>query len=246
MEPIVNRQSSIDNRIDFPPWHGEFGWEIMSWAPFCRKQAAGCEKVVVTSFEGMAPLYADFATEFKSHGRRGRGLDYPKAYRPNGIYRKYGRAEDCEYWFDCLVHARGISRKSAINYRRWGELLAMIKKMPITCAVIGSPKDHNPCELWDVPGMRCVDLRGLELQALMNQLAAAKLVVGVSSGLMHLAAACGTNIVTWGDRRTYFGETLEKRYKITWNPFDVKVGWLYADNWQPEPEIIIETIKQMI
>jgi len=235
--------SQIENRIEFPPWYGELGWEIMSWAPYCRMQAKGRDSVIVTSFEGMAPLYADFATGFKSHGQAGRGLDYPKMYRPNGIYHKYGRPEQCAYSFDCLIHARGISRKSTINYRGWGDLLALIKKMPMTCAVIGSAKDHNPYDLWDVQGFRNVDLRGLELQKLMNQISHARLVVGVSSGLMHLAAACGTNIVTWGDRRTYFGETLEQRYKVTWNPFDVKVGWL--DGWQPGPERIAEKVKEI-
>ena len=49
-ETIVNSQLSIDNRIEFPPWYGEFGWEVMSWVPFCRKKAEGCDQVVVTSF----------------------------------------------------------------------------------------------------------------------------------------------------------------------------------------------------
>ena len=80
----------------------------------------------------------------------------------------------------------------------------------------------------------------------MDRMARAKLVVGVSSGIMHLAAACGTNIVVWGDRRTYFNETLEQRYKITWNPFNVKVGWLTADDWQPEPKEIIKKIREML
>jgi hypothetical protein len=30
---IVHRPSSIV----FPPWQGEFGWEVMTWAPWCRK-----------------------------------------------------------------------------------------------------------------------------------------------------------------------------------------------------------------
>ena len=225
------------SRIEFPPWYGEFGWEIMSWAPFCRKKAAGHDQVVITSFEGMGPLYEDFATEFVSHGQSGRGLKYQKLYRPDGIYHKYGRAEDCEFWFDCLIHARGISRKNSINYRRFDELLALTKKLPVTCAVIGSAEDLRIGNL--------VDLRGLELQKLMNLISRAKMVVGVSSGLMHLAAACGTDLVVWGDKRTYFGETLEQRYKMTWNPFNVKVGWVDDDHFQPDPERIAEKVKEI-
>lgn len=225
-------------RIEFPPWRGEFGWEIMSWAPRCRKQAAGYEEVVVTSFEGMKPLYADFATEFRSHSLAGRGLKYEKRYRPDGEYYKYGRPGGCAYSFDILFHGRGIARKNSINYRKWHDVLAITKTMPVTCACVGSKQDIRVGTLFD--------LRGLELQKLMNQLAAARVVVGVSSGLMHLAAACGTDIVVWGDRRTYFGETLEKRYKMTWNPFNVKVGWINADDFQPEPAAIIKEIEKLL
>lgn len=227
------------SRIELPPWYGEFGWEVASWVPFCRKRAEDYEQVVVTSFEGMGPLYADFATEFKTHGQPHRGLDYQKLYRPRGAYHKYGRKEDCEFFFDCLIHARGIGRKSSINYRRWDEFIELKKKLlPHTCACIGTKEDLRVGDL--------LDFRGLELQSLMNLIAAAKVVVGVSSGLMHLAVFCGTDIVVWGDRRTYFGETLEQRYKVTWNPFNVRVGWIDADDWHPEPEAIVEAVKQLL
>jgi hypothetical protein len=58
-----------------------------------------------------------------------------------------------------------------------------------------------------------------------------------------MAAACGANLVVWGDDRTYFGETLEKRYKMTWNPFEVRVGWITASDWQPDPVVIIKKIE---
>lgn len=230
--------SHCGRRIELPPWRGEFGWEIMSWVPQCRLQAIGCEEVIATSFDGMAPLYADFATEFKSHNQKARSLKYPKKYRPKGLYRKYGRRQECGFSFDCLIHARGTRRKSSINYRRFSDLLSIIKKeVPATCACIGSMEDQR------INGI--FDMRGIELQDLMNKIAAAKMVIGVSSGLMHLAAACGTDIVVWGDRRTYFGETLEVRYKVTWNPFNVKVGWIDADDFHPEPERIVEKVKEI-
>ena len=237
MVKIENRKSQNENLIELPPWHGEFGWEIMSWAPAARKLARRYDKVIVTSFEGMAPLYADFA-QFRSHGGTGRSLDYIKNYKPDGEYYRYGRPGECAYQFDVLIHCRGIRRKSSINYSRWDELLAITKKMPVTCACIGSQEDMRIGGLFD--------MRGLELQALMNQLSAARLVVGVSSGLMHLAAACGTDIVVWGDTKTRYWETLEKRYKATWNPFGVRVGWVDADDWNPDPEQIANTIKELM
>ena len=224
--------------IEFAPWYGELGWEIMSWAPTCRKIALDYDQVIVSGFEGMAPLYEDFATEFRPHGKTGRTLDYPKAYRPDGIYYRYGRPQNAAICQEVLIHARGISRKNSINYRKWPELIELFTALPLTVGFIGSKSDDY------VPG--CYDFRGIDLQKLMDRIAKAKLVVGVSSGIMHLAAACGTDLVVWGDSRTYFSETLEKRYKLTWNPFSVKVGWIKAENWQPEPKEIIRSIEQIL
>lgn len=221
------------SEIKLPVWTGEFGWEIMSWVPYCRKLSEGHDKVIVSSFAGMEDLYSDFATDFVPNGLEKRTLDYPKMYRVNGKYFKYGIAAP---GFDILLHARGISRKSSINYRYWDKLVEMLK--PFRVAFIGSVNDI--CILgWP-------DFRGKMLQHLMNYMRGCKVVVGVSSGTMHLASACGSNQVVWGDNRTYFGETLEKRYKETWNPFKTKVGWITAENWQPEPERIFEEIKKLI
>lgn len=224
--------------IEFVPWYGELGWEIMSWVPFCRKLSLNYDRVLASSFDGMAPLYADFATEFRTHNGQDRSLDYPKMYKVDGTYHRYGRPEEAEICQDILFHARGIRRKSSINYRQWPELIRQFTAIPETLGFIGSKLDQH------VPG--CYDFRGIGLQRLMDRVAAAKLVIGCSSGIMHLAAACGTNIVVWGDSRTYFWETLEQRYKVTWNPFDVRVGWIKADDWQPEPEEIIKKIEQML
>lgn len=226
------------NTIELPIWEGELGWEIMSWVPICRKIAKEYDKVIATSFAGMEALYADFATEFKVNNADGRGLDYPKRYRHDGIYYRYGNASNAEYSPDILVHARGIRRKNSINYRNWPELLKMITGIGLSCAFIGSENDYYQ------PGY--LNLRGMPLQRLMDTICAARVVIGVSSGIMHTAAACGSDLVVWGDDRTYFGETLEKRYKMTWNPFEVRVGWITANDWQPQPSHIIEKIKLIL
>ena len=224
--------------IDFQPWYGELGWEVMTWVPSCRKQALDYDRVKASSFRGMAPLYADFVTEFRPHNRTDRSLDYPKFYRPDGIYHRYGKPGNTIIWQHILIHARGIGRKSSINYRLWPEFVKQFTAVPETLGFIGLESDQY------VPG--CIDWRNIGMQMLMDKIARAKLVIGCSSGIMHLAAACGTNLVVWGDGRTYFGETLEQRYKVTWNPFDVKVGWITANDWQPKPIDIIKKIEQML
>lgn len=235
----------------FPPWYGELGWEVMTWVPWCRKQAQDYNEVIVSSFADMAGLYGDFATRFDPHGRTTRSLEYPKMYRPDGLYRRYGR-RDAGRAADILIHARGIRRKSDINYRRWPQVTALLSELRIDnhgsdpgkgsraldIAFIGTYDDGY------VPGYR--DLRNTNLVTLMDAMACARLTIGASSGVLHLAAACGCDVVAWGDGRTYFGETLEKRYKETWNPFGVRVGWITTDDWQPEPAAIVEHIDRLL
>lgn len=235
---IENHKSQIENSITFPAWYGEFGWEIMTWAPWCRRQAQGHDQVIVTSFAGMAPLYADFATEFRPNGQTARSLNYPKHYHVDGLHHRYGRPEQVAYHFDVIIHARGVARKRAINYRRWRVLADLLMQRRLSFAWVGGIEDTAEPDCG-------FDLRHFDLRMLMDVIAASKVVIGVSSGIMHLAAACGTDLIVWGDRRTYFGETLETRYKATWNPNNVRVGWIDADDWQPEPQRIIEEIERM-
>ncbi len=229
-----------------PPWHGEFGWEVMSWAPWCRARARDHGGALITSFADSAALYADFATEFRSHGSMNRTLDYPKSYE---MYRsdrggfehfRYGDPDRAQP-FDILIHARGIRRKAAINYQHWPELAEVLRTQNYHIASIGTLADVH------VPGTR--DLRNLCLRRLMDLLSAASaasgITVGCSSGTMHLAAACGCDLVVWGDTKTRYGETLERRYKQTWNPHHVRVAWLDADDWQPEPARILRALDQL-
>ena len=220
----------------FEPFFGEFGWEIMSWAPICRKIAQEYDESIITTFPGMEPLYQDFAKVI-THNAVGRGLTYQKTYRvkPVGSFFKYGIPNEK---YDLIIHARGASRKSNYNYKRWEEVVNALIPLGFRIAVVGSGQDML------LEGVS--DERNIPLQELMNLLAGAKLLIGVSSGVMHLGASCGTNLVVWGDARTYFGETLEKRYKDTWNPFEVDVGYLYDDNFQPYPHRIVEKVERCL
>lgn len=251
---IANPKSQI-----LPAWFGEFGWEVMSWSPWCRARARekgdpAAEQrsgVVITSFGASRALYEDFATKFRDHGGRDRSLVYPKdmaMYRsdlPGFEHRRFGDPDEGEP-FDVLVHARGIGRKASINYRRWQEVFQSFSAK-LKIGVIGTPADALPLPRSAAPTLpRFRDLRGLPLCDLMNTIAASDVVVGCSSGTMHLAAACGCNLVVWGDTKTRYGQTLERRYKETWNPQHVEVKWLDADDWQPDPARIAEAVQRRV
>jgi hypothetical protein len=89
-----------------------------------------------------------------------------------------GRPSLAAHGYDMLIHGRNIRRKAAINYRRWIELRDLLHRQRWTIGWIGSGDDwFEPLCGWD--------LRGLELQKLMDVIAASGVVIGVSSGLMH-------------------------------------------------------------
>lgn len=258
-----------DDEIYFPPYQGEMGWEIATIVPYYRYVAQKFNKAYVTSFPGMEALYEDFA-EFKSHGSNNRTLNYPKRYRlyKEAIYKKYGNAiwyqeepawfidspgtfkklakipsfltnikkDDFGSNFAILIHSRGIKRKASINFNRWEKIIKYFTGLKI--ASIGTLEDmHVPYT---------IDGRGINLHDLMNYMAGCKCVVGVSSGVMHLAAFCGAPIVVWGDNRTYYWETLETRYKKTWNPFGNEVFYMKTENFQPNIDTIIKGISNFV
>lgn len=230
----------------------------MSWQAYCRELSKDYDKCYVCSFPGMESLYEDFAT-FIPHSHKGRALqwtdismvDYEipddvidhikplKQYRLEGDFIQFGSDADCDDQlrrFKVLVHARGIRRGVSKNYplELWEEVIGSLSDV----ASIGSAEDLH------VPGT--FDLRGIPLDLLMREMAVAKVIVGGSSGVMHLASLCGTPHVVWGDRRTYFGETLDVRYKKTWNPLGTLVEFIFDDNWRPVPEEVIEVTKRML
>lgn len=221
-----------DKKMIVPLYPGEFGWELMTWIPWLRKQSRDYDRVFVTCRPSLRYLYDDFATKILLSPKGSRGLDYPKMYRVDGEYRNYGRKPRTEY--DLVIHARGISRKSSINYRHWPDVLEAIGSGLNICTV-GSRSDLS------IPGVS--DERGVDMRELCSILGGAGVLAGVSSGVMHLGALCGAPMIVWGDNRTYFGETLETRYKQTWNPFGVEVSWIEDNQWQPDPLDIATEIE---
>lgn len=237
-----NPYYTIDgDRISFAPFAGEFGWEVMSWSPYCRYQARGFKHVTVTSFATTAALYADFCTDFRDHSRTGRSLDYPKSFPfyfgGPSEHRRYGRPGRGPR-FDVLIHARNIARKAAINYRRWPELVEALVARRLKVACIGTNED--------LAVYPAIDARNAPLTMLMDLAANARVTVGASSGTMHLAAACGCDLVVWGDTKHRYRESLQRRYEETWNPHRVAVGWLDADDWQPDPQTILNEIERQL
>lgn len=245
----------IEKKIAFAgPWIGEFGWEIMTWIPYLRKRSRDYEKMFVSTFEGMEPLYIGFhcEVEFKPHDYNERVDDWTtrgmmpcsvdttdiikpiKEYRVDGEYVRYGSPVIKDV--SVLFHARGIEKGSFKNWdiEKWE---ALAEKFP-GAASIGTRDDLH------VPGT--VDGRDIAFHGnLRDVIASASIVIGQSSGVMHLASMCGTPHLVWGDDRLKnFGESLEKRYAETWNPFGTPVTWVSCEKpWDPEVDQILDALR---
>lgn len=212
----------------FEPVICEFGWEVQLQGYF-RLISRRYKKSVVTTYPGMDAFYKDFATVLH-HDKKDRSLYHQIGYRVQGEYIKFGNPDNIA---DVLIHARNITRGGFKNYKSW-DIVA--KQVP--AGYIGTRSGDS--------AYSHLDLRGLPLEKLMDIIAGAKVVVGASSGVMHLAQMCGTPVVVWGDRRTYWNETLEKRYKETWNRLGTKVIWIDTEFWQPEPDEVINAVRSIL
>jgi len=208
----------------------------------------------------MEPLYQDFA-EFVPHSyprrevlwTKDRGVDLTKVsyavpddanvfvdpiweYNISGDFIRFGSNPDTRFRY--LVHAGNHVERSKVrkNYpeESWADVVA---GLPGDVACIGSKNDLH------IEGT--VDQRGVPIDELMNLMAGCKVVVGGSSGPMHLAAFCDASIVVWGPRVAAF-EPLEKRYKKAWNPFGVRVEYIVADDWRPRPIEVLEAVERVL
>ena len=249
------------------PCISEFGWELMEFQGHVRKHSQGCSKVVICSFDGHLPLYADMNPEFVPHHVDGwrdchrmrdgsitnpaelqrvqRELDaralrlkqagyavtriesIPKKGRAVGTRRpidqqrfiKFGNPACVPNVFPLVIHARARPDKvktSGDNYpkKEWEELLKLLAAAGLSkVAAVGL---HGA----SIVPAGSVDCRGHELQPTMNLMAAATIVVGPSSGPMHLASLCGTPHMVWamGTRQSAIKAYNQDRYEAYWNP----------------------------
>ena len=150
---------------------------------------------------------------------------------------RYGeKKEECS--FDAIFHARSRSLRSSDNWDqdKWILLAKKAKEMGLKVACIGSLQESSSID-------GTTDLRGIELEKLVDYLASSKLIVGPSSGPMHLATLCGCPQLVWS------GNPNNKvRYEKEWNPFSTKVKYMDLDEggWHPDPLEVFDYIVELI
>ena len=254
------------------PCISEFGWELCEFQGHVRKLAQGCSKVVVCSFAGHLPLYADMNPEFIPHHVDGwrdchrmrdgsitnsaelqrvqRKLDarmgelmrtgytvtriesIPKKGKAVGTRRpidqqcfiKFGNPARVPDVFPLVIHARARPDKVKTNgdnypQKEWEELLRLLAAAGLSKVAAVGLRNAS------IVPVGAVDHRGHELQPTMDLMAAATIVVGPSSGPMHLASLCGTPHMVWATDRHQSAIMLRnrERYVQYWNPIKTPV-----------------------
>ena len=93
------------------------------------------------------------------------------------------------------------------------------------------------------------DFRDEPLDRVCTYMRGARVVVGESSGPLHLAMLCGTPVVVITHNRkekSLDGRTNRWRYEKMMNPFNVKCTIFDRDNWRPKVNIVYYEIEKYL
>lgn len=135
--------------------------------------------------------------------------------------------------FDILVHPRNRDLGGNRNWDRnkWQTLINKLSEK-FNIATIGT---HEAFELENTTDYRNVSVR--DTVSLMNR---TKLVVGQSSGPMHLASLAMTPHLVWSSPHN------KDRYEKHWNPFGTPVYFYSKYEWNPPVDFIYDKIIEAL
>ena len=155
-----------------------------------------------------------------------------KKYIPQGVQQKFIRfGQKAEKEYDIIIHARNTSKLNSGNrnwgYKNWDKLVQNLHEFKIAC--VGMPDSSIYVSGTD-------DMRGVGMQRLMNLMVNSSLVVGGSSGPLHLASLCDTPHLVWSHRIN------RNRYLRDWRPFDTECIFVDQWGWKPPPQEIEKLI----
>lgn len=252
------------------PWVGEFGWELMNWQGFLRALRPRYGRIVVCARDSSRALYEGLCDEFVPHAVRGQanahvvfGVRNPEELRrvldavPPGAdhlrplahvpaeaqaFTRLGDPGRAAERVDVLVHARGREAVPGRNWSaaKWAELLGVLAGKGLRVGAVGLASDTL-----DLPGV--ADFRGRPLGPLMDLVASSRLVLGPSSGPMHLASLCGAPHLVWTDRRTYgMGLTSREKYERAWNPLGTRVRVIDTEGFDPAVTTVVAEALDML
>jgi ADP-heptose:LPS heptosyltransferase len=128
--------------------------------------------------------------------------------------------------YDVILHGRNKSTGSDRNWSKeqWDILAKKLLDEGLNICCIGNS------EAFHMDGT--TDLRGITLEDLTGVMNKSKIIVGPSSGPMHMASLCGLKHLVWST------EYNRIRYERDWNPFNTEVIFHSDGEWNPNPNDI--------
>lgn len=237
----------------FGPFWGEFGWEIAQWAPWVNARSDSQQGDRILCQPGHAALYAFDGPISQSYPRPPlrvpdmlqpwpRSLDQmPKLTNVKGVPCINGDIKPIPLYPHCsaqrrfiVLHCRNIPKCPERNYGSWDYVVEELNKEGVQPVVVGSHDDRLP--KGDV-----LDLRGASLDDTISYMRTALVVVGASSGPMHLAQACEAPVVVWSGN--YNKDRM--RYTSVWNHFDSPTRFIH-ETWQPPIAHVLKAIEASV
>ena len=251
------------------PWLGEFGWELLCWQGFVRKVSRNYETTIVYCPAGREALYADFATRIIPHTFKGtsetdrmkepevmaQALASARALIPTGAnhltplgfqpldrqeFHAYGRRTP-GLETDILFHPRGRTFGAYRNWDKdkWQELIGRLAAAGYRLGCLGVRSATA-----DVSGP-FAEHRDKPLDQTLDIIASARLVLGPSSGPMHLASLCRTPHLVWTDTgRHARGHTNRYKYESWWNPLKTEALVLDEHGFDPPVDAVMAEVEK--
>ena len=146
------------------------------------------------------------------------------------LYRGTAQDSNCHVVF----HARNRQIRKNDNWSidNWNELQRHVEELGLNVACIGTKTESS-----HITG--ALDFREKPLEEVCGLLRTADVIVGPSSGPMHLASLSGCPQVVWtsNPKQNY------SRYKYTWNPFCVDMEMIENDS--PTPQEVVSRILKI-
>jgi len=249
----------------------EFGW-LLQFQARARYKAKDYDNVIVYCEEGNEYLYQDFSTKIVTFKRKkgwrdrymcgGSRLKIPKdiylKYKADKLYTPtndhcindkaefYMYGSNCMSRFKILIHARNLKKgdwidKACGGNHNWptGKWDEFVKRQDIPVACVGTKKGARLIE-------GTIDLRGSDMEDLCNIMYNADVIVGESSGPLHLASLCGCPqvIITHArPEKSLNGKTNKWRYVKGWNPFKTTVKVVEHPRWNPPVEKVLKATE---
>lgn len=269
--PSFLREKEPRSKVLFAgPWVGEFGWELMNWQAYLRALRPRYDKIMVSARVSSQALYADFCDEFIPHEIVGRSNSHvafelqnpdelsriyslvppdahhliPQRYIPESVQRfiQFGQPSPEKYPVDVLIHARGRAHETGRNWpqEKWDQLAQALRADGIRVGSVGISSSTMM-----IPHV--TDFRDIPLKDTFDVMASARLMLGPSSGPLHLASLCGLPHLVWTDQRTYgMGKTSREKYGDWWNPLRTPVRVIDEFEFNPPVELILKAAKMML